>query len=199
MASYYLRRDGVTCCAARPGSPTGSSWRRSWSRRPSCLFGTGGLPSRRSSGRRHRRRAPQGELHRLVLCDIGARSGRGSCGCATACAPVISGLGLRLALVGCDARTPARRSGGDVLSRRSAEDRALRAESAIDPRRSKSAFELEEVALEGGHDGAAHDLREADHGDEVVLADFAVVELAEEVRHLVGAADLGVVVLDLAR
>ena len=29
--------------------------------------------------------------------------------------------------------------------------------------------------------------------------DLAVVELAEEVRHLVGAADLGVVVLDLAR
>src|SRR5579871_3591411 len=58
---------------------------------------------------------------------------------------------------------------------------------------------LEEVALEDRYDWSAHDLREADHRDEVVLPDLAVVELAEEGGHLVRAADLRVVVLDLAR
>ena len=43
------------------------------------------------------------------------------------------------------------------------------------------------------------DRREADHRDGVVVGDLAVVELAEEARHLVGAADLRVVVLDLVR
>src|SRR3954454_24391951 len=58
---------------------------------------------------------------------------------------------------------------------------------------------LEEVALEGRHDGPDHDLREAGHRDESIGLDLAVVELAEEAGHLVGAADLGVVVLDLPR
>ena len=43
------------------------------------------------------------------------------------------------------------------------------------------------------------DLREADHGDGVLLGDVAVVELAEEADELLDAADLRVVVLDLAR
>src|SRR5579862_1812948 len=43
------------------------------------------------------------------------------------------------------------------------------------------------------------DRREADDRDEVVASDLAVVELAQEVRHLLRAADLGVVVLDLPR
>ena len=43
------------------------------------------------------------------------------------------------------------------------------------------------------------DLGEVDHGDRVVLGHLAVVELAQEVRELVDVADLGVVVLDLAR
>src|SRR3989337_839997 len=42
------------------------------------------------------------------------------------------------------------------------------------------------------------DLREADHRDDVVLADLTVVELAEEARELVCTADLGLVVFDLA-
>ena len=46
---------------------------------------------------------------------------------------------------------------------------------------------------------SSDDLREADHGDGVVLGDLAVVELPEPVGELVGAADLRVVVLDLAR
>src|SRR3954447_20873920 len=59
---------------------------------------------------------------------------------------------------------------------------------------------LEELVLaEAGHNRAVHDLREADHRDEIVGLDLAVVELAEEVGHLVGAADLRVVVLDLPR
>ena len=44
-----------------------------------------------------------------------------------------------------------------------------------------------------------NDLREADERDDLVLVDLAVVELAQEPDHLVGAADLRVVVLDLAR
>src|SRR5882672_678958 len=61
--------------------------------------------------------------------------------------------------------------------------------------------ELEEVGLaaEALDDGAVEDLREADHRDLVLLRDLAVVELAQEARHLVGPADLGIVVLDLAR
>src|SRR6188472_2999485 len=43
------------------------------------------------------------------------------------------------------------------------------------------------------------DLREAHDGDRVVEGDFAVVDLLEEVHELLGAAELGVVVLDLAR
>ena len=43
------------------------------------------------------------------------------------------------------------------------------------------------------------DLREADQRDDVVLADLAVVELAQEPHHLFVAPDLRVVVLDLAR
>src|SRR4051812_41394234 len=59
---------------------------------------------------------------------------------------------------------------------------------------------LEDLVLaEPGHDRAGHDLREADHGHEVVRPDLAVVELAQEVGHLVVAADLRVVVLDLPR
>jgi len=46
---------------------------------------------------------------------------------------------------------------------------------------------------------SAFDLREADHGHRVVGRDFAVVELAEERRHVLRAADLRVVVLDLPR
>src|SRR3954451_13314624 len=42
------------------------------------------------------------------------------------------------------------------------------------------------------------DGREPDHGHGVRAADVPVVELAEEVRHLFGAADRRVVVLDLA-
>src|SRR3954447_5630951 len=59
---------------------------------------------------------------------------------------------------------------------------------------------LEDLVLaEPGHDRAGHDLREADYGHEVVRPDLAVVELAQEVGHLVVAADLRVVVLDLPR
>src|SRR5579864_1916549 len=61
-----------------------------------------------------------------------------------------------------------------------------------------SAQALEQVVVEAGHDRPAEDLREADDRDDVVRLHIAVVELAEERRHLVGAADLGVVVLDLA-
>src|SRR5437762_1887433 len=43
-----------------------------------------------------------------------------------------------------------------------------------------------------------HDLREADHGDRVVVADRAAVDLLQEVDLLVQAAELGVVVLDVA-
>src|SRR3989442_253751 len=43
------------------------------------------------------------------------------------------------------------------------------------------------------------DLGEADDGHGVVRRDLAVVELAQEGRHVLGAADLGIVVLDLAR
>src|SRR5205814_10051392 len=45
---------------------------------------------------------------------------------------------------------------------------------------------------------AGHDLREADHGDCVVVADRAAVDLLQEVDLLVQAAELGVVVLDVA-
>src|SRR5439155_16625707 len=44
----------------------------------------------------------------------------------------------------------------------------------------------------------APDLGKADHGHQVFAADLPVVELTEEARHLLGPADLGVVVLDLA-
>src|SRR5437868_2926040 len=47
--------------------------------------------------------------------------------------------------------------------------------------------------------GSAADLREADHRHGVVLGHLAVVELPEEAGHLLDAADLRVVVLDLAR
>src|SRR4029078_6322408 len=43
------------------------------------------------------------------------------------------------------------------------------------------------------------DLREADHGDGVLQRHLAAVDLLEEVDQLVRAAELGVVVLDLAR
>ena len=43
------------------------------------------------------------------------------------------------------------------------------------------------------------DLREADHGDGVVVVDRAAVDLREEVDRLLEAAELGVVVLDVAR
>ena len=42
------------------------------------------------------------------------------------------------------------------------------------------------------------DLREADHGDDVVLADRAAVDLFEEAGRLLEAAELAVVVLDVA-
>src|SRR3954451_2062000 len=44
-----------------------------------------------------------------------------------------------------------------------------------------------------------HDLREAHHGDGVLERHLAAVDLLEEVDQLVRAAELGVVVLDLAR
>src|SRR5438874_11626650 len=66
--------------------------------------------------------------------------------------------------------------------------------------RCRGTAELEDLALaKPGHDGPDHDLREADDCDESVGLDLAVVELAEEAGHLVGAADLGVVVLNLPR
>src|SRR5215212_7647810 len=46
---------------------------------------------------------------------------------------------------------------------------------------------------------AVRDLREANHGDRVVGLDLAAVDLLEEVHHLVEPAELGVVVLDVAR
>src|SRR5437764_11225388 len=55
------------------------------------------------------------------------------------------------------------------------------------------------LAEERRRDGARQDLRKADHRHEIVVRDLAVVELPEEGRHLVGAPDLGIVVLDLAR
>ena len=45
----------------------------------------------------------------------------------------------------------------------------------------------------------APNLGEADHGYDCVVGHFAVVELPEEAGHLLDPADLGVVVLDLAR
>src|SRR5438105_8944075 len=47
--------------------------------------------------------------------------------------------------------------------------------------------------------GSAADLGEANHRHGVVLGHLAVVELPEEAGHLLDAADLRVVVLDLAR
>ena len=47
--------------------------------------------------------------------------------------------------------------------------------------------------------GTAQDLRKADQRDDVAGGDLAVVELAEIVRQLVDAAELGIVVLDLTR
>src|SRR3954470_5275755 len=46
---------------------------------------------------------------------------------------------------------------------------------------------------------AGRDLREADHRDDVLFGHVAVVELREEGCHVLGATDLRVVVLDLAR
>src|SRR5215211_5169469 len=46
---------------------------------------------------------------------------------------------------------------------------------------------------------AVRDLGEAHHGHDVVLLHLAAVDLLEEVDHLVEAAELGVVVLDVAR
>src|SRR5690349_15328199 len=46
--------------------------------------------------------------------------------------------------------------------------------------------------------GRLDDLREADHGDQIVLGDRAAVELLEELDRLLEAAELGVVVLDVA-
>ena len=73
---------------------------------------------------------------------------------------------------------------------------ALRSRSSVRPavasyvHRSSSAF----------RSGAlSPDLREADHRDGRVVPDLTVVELAEEVSHLLGSADLRVVVLDLPR
>src|SRR5262245_29579634 len=45
--------------------------------------------------------------------------------------------------------------------------------------------------------GALDDLREADHGDRVLLADRPGVDLLQEVDRLVAAAELRVVVLDV--
>src|SRR3954468_18926648 len=48
--------------------------------------------------------------------------------------------------------------------------------------------------------GRTHrDLREADHGDDVLFGYVPVVQLGEEGCHVLGATDLRVVVLDLAR
>jgi len=60
-------------------------------------------------------------------------------------------------------------------------------------------FALADSSLAHNSAALTHDLREADHRDDVVLAHLAVVELAEEVGHLLGASKLRVVVLDLAR
>ena len=76
---------------------------------------------------------------------------------------------------------------GDSLAREAHSARAVR--------------EQEGGGSRGNHGSPAlraGDLREADHGDDVVLRDLAVVELPEEVGELVGAAELRVVVLDLA-
>src|ERR1051325_8953316 len=48
-------------------------------------------------------------------------------------------------------------------------------------------------------EGLAPDLGEADQRHDLVVADLAVVELAQEASHLLRAADLRVVVFDLAR
>src|SRR3954464_13911848 len=78
--------------------------------------------------------------------------------------------------------------------------RGFRTSSPGPASRGGCAGSLEDLALaEAGHDRPGHDLREADDRDESVGLDLAVVELAEEVGHLVGAADLRVVVLDLPR
>src|SRR4029079_9708962 len=47
--------------------------------------------------------------------------------------------------------------------------------------------------------GPVRDLREPDDGDVVVVLDLAAVDLLEEVDRLVEAAELRVVVLDVAR
>src|SRR3954470_23026520 len=78
--------------------------------------------------------------------------------------------------------------------------RGFRTSSPGPASRGGCAGSLENLALaEAGHDRPGHDLREADDRDESVGLDLAVVELAEEAGHLVGASDLGVVVLDLPR
>ena len=46
--------------------------------------------------------------------------------------------------------------------------------------------------------GRLDDLRETDHGDQVVVLDRAAVDLFEEATGLVEPAELGVVVLDVA-
>src|SRR5215208_6945289 len=51
----------------------------------------------------------------------------------------------------------------------------------------------------GGSSGGSLDLREPDHRDRVLFGHLTVVELAQEVRHFLGTADLRVVVLDLPR
>src|SRR3954453_20630421 len=78
--------------------------------------------------------------------------------------------------------------------------RSFRTSSPGPASRGGCAGSLENLALaEPRYHRPDHDLRETDDRDESVGLDLAVVELAEEAGHLVGASDLGVVVLDLPR
>src|SRR5436190_2741869 len=83
-------------------------------------------------------------------------------------------------------------TGASVLRSRSS---ARRAEASC-ARRSSSAYRSASRASRRA--GLRLDLREADHRDGVVMRHVTVVELPEEVGHLLGAADLRVVVLDLS-
>ena len=60
---------------------------------------------------------------------------------------------------------------------------------------------LEQIVLaqERGGDRTAQDLRKANQRDDISCCHIAVVQLAQVVRELVDAAELGVVVLDLTR